>query len=171
MANALALALRIEPGEGRPLAYLLVHSFFVGIALVSFYAASSALFLTNYGAGVLPYVYIASAVVSTSLGWVYSRLEKRWALPRLLAGTLFFLFLSVTILRIIQGATAASWPSFALLAWFPLVNALASVVLWDLAGRIFDVRQGKRLYGLISGGKLLASLGGGDSRRRSWSLR
>jgi AAA family ATP:ADP antiporter len=35
---------------------------------------------------------------------------------------------------------------------------MLAVLLWDLAGRMFDVRQGKRLFGLISAGEQLATV-------------
>lgn len=58
----------------------------MGIAIVSFFAASSALFLTEFGAEALPYVYIVFAGVSTLTGGVYARFEKRRSVRTLLAG-------------------------------------------------------------------------------------
>lgn len=159
--NALAAALKVEPGEGVPLFWLIAFSFFAGLVLVSFYAASSALFLATYGSETIPWVYIASAVVSTLAGAVYYRVERRWTPYRLFTGTLLFLFLSIVGFRLGLITTASSWPAFGLLTWFPVVSGLMTVVQWTLAGSVFDVRQGKRLYGLVGGGELLAAVAGG----------
>ena len=159
--GALAAALKVDPGEGKPLAWLVVFSFFAGIVLVSFYAASSALFLSTYGSETIPWVYIASAFVATGAGAVYYRVERRWAPYRLFSGTLLFIFLSIAGLRMGLMMTDRPWPAFGLLTWFPVISGLMTVVQWTLAGSVFDVRQGKRLFGLVGGGQLLASMAGG----------
>ncbi len=161
--NALAQALNIEPGEGRPLVLLLGHSFFMGIAIVSFFAASSALFLAAFSPEALPYVYIVSAGVSTLTGGIYSRFEKRLPISTLLTGTLVFLLVSVCAFRLSLGATDARWPAFGLMVWHIVLCALFNVEFWGLAGRLFNVRQGKRLFGLVGAGEMVASFIGGLS--------
>lgn len=159
--NALSRAMNIEPGEGWPLTLLMAHSFFVGIVIVTFFAASSALFLTEFGSETLPYVYIASAIISTLTGSVYSRFEKWLSIRKLLTGTLLFLLLSVTVFRLSLWFTDAYWPAFGLMAWFTVLNALLSVEFWGLTGRLLDVRQAKRLFGLVASGEMVASVIGG----------
>lgn len=159
--NPVLAAMKIEPGEGTPLAWLVAFSFFAGLVLVSFYAASSALFLSTYGSETIPWVYIASAFVSTIAGAAYYRVERRWTPYHLFSGTLLFLFLSIAGFRLALNTTDQSWPAFGLLTWFPVVGGLMTVVQWTLAGSVFDVRQGKRLFGLVGGGELLAAVAGG----------
>ena len=159
--GVLSVALKIEPGEGRPLAWLVAFSFFAGIVQVSFYAASSALFLSTYSSETIPWVYIASAFVATAAGAIYYRVERRWDSFRLLTGTLLFILLSIAGLRMGLASTNLPWPAFGLLTWFPVISGLMSVIQWTLAGSVFDVRQGKRLFGLVGGGELLASVVGG----------
>jgi len=156
-----ATALRIEPGESTALIWLVAFSFFAGIVQVSFYAASSALFLATYDTTTIPWVYIASAVVATLAGAIYYRVERLWSPNRLLTGTLLFVLVSILVLRVGLMTTDKPWPAFGLLTWFPVVGGLISVVMWTLAGSVFDVRQGKRLFGLVGGGELLASVVGG----------
>ena len=157
----LAAALKVEPGEGKPLGWLFAFSFFVGIVLVSLYTASSALFLSTYGSETIPWVYILSAFVATATGAVYYRVERRWSSSRLFSGTLLLIFLSIVGFRLGLQMTDHPWPTFGLLTWFPVVSGLMSVIQWTLAGSVFDVRQGKRLFGLVGAGELLASVVGG----------
>ncbi|MDA0748069.1 MAG: Npt1/Npt2 family nucleotide transporter, partial [bacterium] len=133
----------------------------MGIAIVSYFAASTALFLTEFGSESLPYVYIASAVVSTLTGVVYARFEKKLPIQKLLVGTLSFLLLSVSVFRVGIQLTDARWPAFCLMAWYTVLHALLSVEFWGLASRLFDVRQGKRLFGLLGAGEMIASVTGG----------
>jgi hypothetical protein len=102
--------------------------------------------------------YIASAFVATIAGVIYYRVERRWAPYRLLTGTLFFIFVSIVSLRMGLMTTDSPWPAFGLLTWFPVISGLMTVVLWTLAGSIFDVRQGKRLFGLVGGASCLPAL-------------
>ena len=50
----------IRSGEQRSTALMLVHSFFMGISTVFFETAASALFLAQFEATALPFVYLAA---------------------------------------------------------------------------------------------------------------
>jgi AAA family ATP:ADP antiporter len=161
--NPIAIALNVEPGEGGRLALLFTQSFFVGIVLVSFYTASSALFLSTYGSGKIPHMYVAAAVISTIIGSVYTWFQKSRGTSASVFATSLFLLVIVISFRFSLGRQANDIASFGLLAWYPVIYALLAVILWHSAGRLFDVRQGKRLFGLIGAGELLASVLGGLS--------
>ena len=161
--NRVALALNVEPGEGGRLALLWTQSFVMGIALVSFYAASSALFLSAYGSDRLPHMYITAAVVSTLFGLAYARFLKRNSPAAILVGTSVAMLIMIVGLRVSLDTADGIWPRLLLRACYPLLQAMLAVLLWDLAGRLFDVRQGKRLFGLIGAGEQLATVLGGVS--------
>jgi len=57
----------------------------------------------------------------------------------------------------------AGWPVAALMIWFEVVWALTSLEFWGLAGRLMNLRQGKRLFGLIGSGDMVATVIGGFS--------
>lgn len=152
---------KVEPGEGGPLALMLGHSFFAGISLVSFYVASTALFLSAFSADVLPYVYLTSAVVGPLAGWVYSRCEKLVSFQALLSGTLIFLIISVLWLRLSLEMEDPRLAAFGLLVWYSVLFALINVELWGAAGRLFTLQQGKRLFGLVATGEIVAATMGG----------
>lgn len=156
-------ALNVQPGEGRPLALLLLHSFFTGLAIVSFYTASSALFLHQFSVELLPFVYIGSAITSTAAGWMYGMGRRRFPGGRLLAGILLFLLLTVLAFRLALALSLSPWTTFGLLVWYTTLQALTHVEFWGLAGQLFNVRQAKRLFGLAGSGELLASFLGGLS--------
>ena len=56
----------IRPGEGKLVALMVAHSFFVGITISLLYTAASALFLGTFEARLLPYVYILTAIIGIS---------------------------------------------------------------------------------------------------------
>ncbi|MDP6041171.1 MAG: Npt1/Npt2 family nucleotide transporter, partial [Candidatus Latescibacteria bacterium] len=45
-----------------------------------------------------------------------------------------------------------------MLVWFTVLTALIHVAFWGLATRLLDVRQGKRLFGLVGAGEMVASV-------------
>ena len=60
----------------------------------------------------------------------------------------------------------ASWVALGLAIWNSVVGVLTGLVFWGLAGRIFDVRQAKRLFGLVGSGEAVAGVIAGASA--SW---
>ncbi len=150
--------LDINEGEERPLGLLLIYAFFMGVTLASFFAASSGLFLVSFTSGALPYVYITAAIVSGLTGGLFALLKERLSLTGLLYATQVFLLASVLIFWLGLQSARSDWATFSILAWFTVISALNNVALWGLAGQLFDVRQGKRLFGLVGAGEMGASV-------------
>jgi CRP-like cAMP-binding protein/HEAT repeat protein/ATP/ADP translocase len=153
--------LNIRLGEGGLVLALLLLYFWLSIASVLTQAAGFALFLGQYGASTLPFVYMAIALVLSPVVFVYLKLADRLTLPRLLTlnlGVLLFVGIALRLGLVLPGA---SWLVFALPVWCQGLANLSSVPFWTLAGRLFDVRQGKRLFGLIAVGSWVAAISGG----------
>ena len=139
---------------------MLAHSFAMGAATVFFETAASALFLARFGASALPYVYVAAAVLNTATGAVYARVQDRVPFPRLMTGTLWFLLVSVAALRVGLGLSAAAWLIFLLLVWYRALSILTDLEYWAVAARLYDVRQAKRLFGIVGSGEVVARIAG-----------
>lgn len=162
--------LNLRQGEARPVFLLLAFSFLQGLAQVYFETASMALYLDRWGGEeFLPFVYMGSAVLSLIVGFVYHRLEGTLNFSRLLLLTMAALVVVVLALRIgfayygyehFWGGKAAA---FVVVIWAEVVVMLNGIVFWNLAGRLLNLRQGKRLFGLASTGEVLAYIVGGVS--------
>ena len=139
---------------------MLAHSFAMGAATVFFETAASALFLAHFGASALPYVYVAAAVLNTATGAVYARVQDRVPFSRLMTGTLWFLLVSVAALRVGLGMSAAAWLIFLLLVWYRALSILTDLEYWAVAARLYDVRQAKRLFGIVGSGEVVARIAG-----------
>lgn len=135
---------------------LLGQAFCMGLALYAFYVAANALFLAEFGAQMIPYVYIAAAALIASMGVIWSRMQARVSFNALLTGTLGLLMATVLALRLGLTLTSAAWLVFAVMVWLRLLWVMGNLVLFALAGRLFSVRQGKRLFPLISAAAVLA---------------
>ncbi len=157
----LASLFNIEPGEGRLVALMLAHSFFIGGARIFLRTAGYALFLVEHGAQALPYVYIGIGAVAALLSFAYLKLSERLSFSKLLLANVGLLLLSLLGFRLGLGMTAARWLTFALPIWYEVLWTLTNLEFFGLAGRLFNVRQAKRLSGLIGAGGQVAIIVGG----------
>jgi HEAT repeat protein len=153
----------IQAGEGRSVSLMMAHSFFMGLSTVFFETAASALFLSRFGAATLPYVYLAAAALNTVTGLFYTTIQSRVSFKSLMTGTLIFLLVTTAALRGGLLITDAGWLMFALLVWYRVISILTDLEYWAVAARLYDVRQAKRLFGLVGSGEVVARISGAFS--------
>jgi HEAT repeat protein len=161
--SALLGWLGVQEGERRSASLMTLHSLFMGFSTVLFETAASALFLHDFGAAALPWVYIAAAVLNTVTGVAYSAVRQRVSFGALMAGTVLFLLVSVAGLRGALALTGAPWLSFVLLVFYRVLSILTDLEYWATAARLYNVRQAKRLFGLVGSGEVVARIVGAFS--------
>ncbi len=159
----LLTTLGVEPSETRPVTLLMALYFFLGVAIVLNQTVAFALFISTYGPQMLPYAYLITAVGAALAAFVYLRLGTRLSFPTLLSTNLLFLIGASLIYRwgLSLTGVAASMAIFGLPLWFQVVTNLGNLAFWALTGSLFTVRQGKRLFGLVSTGNWIATIAGG----------
>jgi ATP/ADP translocase/HEAT repeat protein len=161
LRSSLATLFPVRPDEVKPLGLLLLLSFFKGLAAVFFDAPANTLFITHFGSDLLPFVYLCAAGSSLVLGFAYARLGSSFAPSKVLRITLGLLLLSILLFYIALLLTKAKWLIMGLMIWKEALFMLGNIVMWASAGYLFNVRQGKRLFGLVASGGILASIIGG----------
>jgi ATP/ADP translocase len=154
--NKLLSLFNVEPGEGRLVWLLLLNYFLLGAAFNFTQTAAFTLFLVKFDAQSLPYVYIANAVVASLITFIYLKLGERLSFSKLLVFNLAFLLLVVGAFRLGLALSGAGWLVFSLPVLFQVLVNLGNIEFWTLAGRLFNVRQGKRLFGLVGSGLWVA---------------
>jgi len=155
MARGLYKSLNIETGEETSVLLLIFQSVFFGIFYGTFDISAHALFLEVYPATMIPRVYIISGLTGIILTSVYSFFQAR---------TRFKVF-AIVNLSLTAVVTALLWYGFNLTSQKIIVfivfvmmgplNILALLGFWGTVGRIFTLRQGKRLFGLIDTGQII----------------
>jgi HEAT repeat protein len=161
MLDTISKAFNIYPGEARLVSLMLLYSFSLGIVKTYFLTAASALFLEQFDSATLSYVFIAAGLVIVVLGTVNARLQARLAPPVLLVALLGFLVALVLAAWLGVALSQAGWLVFSLLVLYRITYSLSTFAYWSLAGYLFDVRQGKRLFGMIDTGEMIARILGG----------
>ncbi len=153
------MLIRIEAGEGRAILALMAINVASGIANCLVLSAAFALFFQRFAAEQLAIVYVANAGVIVAASAVFLRLSRRFAIGAALGGLSAALALLAWIVAVLLQLSAPDWLIFALPILFQLMFVLGNLVIWNLAGRLFDVRQGRRLFGLVNTGYWIGAVG------------
>ncbi len=154
-------ALSIEKGEGTSVALMMAQSFFLGAFIMTFQISANAMFLKEVGGDSLTLAYLISGIMGMTLTLIFSFLQKR--IP--------FRILAIATYLIVAVSTIGLWWSFHYhifsdyhLVYFvflivgPFIALVAYITFWGVMGRIFNLKQAKRLFGLIDSGQILAMI-------------
>lgn len=124
----------------------------LGVSTALLIVSATSLFLSTYGAELLPYVYIVVALAGVVTASAMTRVQRHLSL----AG------LATAVLAVVAGIMVAGWAALALggLAWatFPLVVLVflwiptGFVLVGAQAGRLLDVQQLKAWFPRIAAG-------------------
>jgi len=160
LRERIASAVGIRAGE-----YLEATAlFFYLMLVVASYTVSKtvrdALYISEYGALNLPYVYIAIAVLVGIFVSIYLRLAARIRQPVLLSLTLAF-FLSNVVLFWWLSTYELRWLYAVIYIWAGIFGVIAPMQVWMLANFVLTTRQAKRLFGFVGAGGVMGGIAGG----------
>ena len=169
--NRLARSLNVAAGEGRPVVFLFIHTFFQGVVIAFYNTGANALFLEQFRDDqqflfiegdyrhFLPIGYIASAALGFVVANAYRKVERRTSFKHLLLGSFGFLLISVGALSVISLGEQSPLLAFVIFMWYGgTLMTLPQLVYQGLTDRFFNLRQGKRLLGMISNGGTLSNI-------------
>jgi hypothetical protein len=158
--------LRPEEGERT----LLMFAFYTATSVgwLWFEYSTVALFLDKYGAKWLPVIYIASAAMCAALGVLYSWLQTILPMRTVLVAIAILAALPLLFLRLALGIDyldgfIALATVFLLRLWTDAVEVLNDLNSQVAANQLFNIREIKRTYPLISSGLLVADVIAGFS--------
>jgi len=150
--------LNLKKGEGGLIFLPIIYSFFTGTALAFFVTSATSLFLSSFERDMLPLAFIAAGILVWLSGLLYSYFQKQVKYTKVLTGGLLLLLISVIAFFSFYISTSSVIAIFLLYAWIRVFAYVHAITFWGLAGRIFSLRQGKRVFGLITGGEVFASI-------------
>ncbi|WP_414543423.1 MFS transporter [Nostoc sp. CCY0012] len=157
--------LRPEEGERT----WLMFAFYTTVSIGLRWAEDStvALFLDEYGAGPLPWMYIASAFMSVGLVVVYSWLQRifplRWVIVAIAPCMVLPLILIVSLRGNIHISYLTVILVFLLRLWVDALYVINDLNTSIVANQLFNIREIKRTYPLVSSGLLVADVISGFS--------
>ncbi len=133
-------------------------------------ATASALFLEHFSADNLPFIYLSSTLLSVFLGFLYGLMQSfiplRWVivLVSLMMAIPVFLFRQGLMLPAgvaIGGFVAFKAVVLCMRLWLQVVYVLNDLNTTITANQLFNVRELRRTYPLISSGVLVADAASG----------
>ncbi|OFX83941.1 MAG: hypothetical protein A2W99_03715 [Bacteroidetes bacterium GWF2_33_16] len=152
------LLLNIEEKEKTSVLLFLIQSVFLGIFYGAFDVGAHALFLNVFPASMIPKAYVISGIVGIVLTTIYARIQSRYKFSFLALVNLLFITIVIILLRGLFEITESPWVVFIVFIMMGPLNILAMLGFWGSAGRLFTLRQGKRLFGLIDTGQIFGAI-------------
>lgn len=134
--------------------------FFQGAGITFFFSAEFPHFLEKFPVYQLPWVMIISAFLLWLTGFIYAKLEHSIPFKPFNIGMIFIMAISMLFVRIGNAVFTGDWFDYFSLAWFYVLYLLNNLGFWGIVAQLFDIRQSKRLFGVVSSGEILAKLFG-----------
>ena len=165
----ISLNLRSEEVE-RTLLMFVVYTL-TSVGLIWLELSTVSIFLDEYGADKLPWIYIGSAGVGSGLGFVYSWLQKIMPLRRVIVVILLLMAVPLFLFRFgigidnieIAGLSLAFLTTFMMWLWVEACYLLNDLNTSITGNQLFNIREIKRTYPIISSGFLVAGVISGFS--------
>ena len=152
--NKILQILQIKQNELKPSAILFLYSFFLVGVIITSKTVRDSFFLSRFDKSLLPFMYILTALIMwKGVGFIQKILKGNSLLKQNIIlhgcfalGTILFIFFNKGLFVPI------------LYLWVEVVTALMGMKFWELATNVFNNRQGKRLFGIITAGGSLSGV-------------
>jgi len=148
--------LNVRNSEWRVVSQLFWLQFFMGTGIAFFFTASFSHFLEKFSASQLAWVMIISSPLLFVTGWVFNKFEHRFHLTKVGTAVIILMAASILILQLASNLINADWFYYLIFAWYYVLYLASNLCFWSITSTLFDVRQSKRLFAVISGGDIPA---------------
>jgi len=148
--------LNVRPSEWKVVSQLFWLQFFMGTGIAFFFTASFSHFLEEFSASQLAWVMILSSPLLFITGWIFNKFEHHFNLTRVGTIVIIFMAASILILQISSKLIKADWFDYLIFAWYYVLYLASNLCFWSITSTLFDVRQSKRLFAVISAGDIPA---------------
>ena len=148
--------LNVRPSEWKVVSQLFWLQFFMGTGIAFFFTASFSHFLEKFPASQLGWVMIVSSPLLFLTGWVFTKFEHRFHLTRVGTIVIILMAISILTLQLSSNWIKGNWFYYLTFAWYYVLYLASNLCFWSITSTLFDVRQSKRLFAVISGGDIPA---------------
>jgi hypothetical protein len=166
--------LNLRSEEAERTVFMFAFYAVTSIGLVWLEAISADLFLSTYKAEGLPWIYMVSAGLGSGLSFFYSRLQRYLPLRRVIVVIAVLMALPLLLFWAGLGSQAVYtlpiWQVgvvgvtvFLMRLWVEAINVLNELNTAITANQLFNIREIKRTYPIISSGILVADVVSGFS--------
>ncbi|GAB4015267.1 hypothetical protein GCM10028773_04680 [Spirosoma koreense] len=128
----------------------------LGIGTILIYVAANAILLENHPESSLPIAYVASAMAMIVTGRLYAYFEHHLVLHSLAVRVLLAVVVMTLIVGVLVVVGHSVAAAVAIMAGYRIIYLLTNLEFWGVSAVVFDTRQSKRLFGVISSGDMPA---------------
>lgn len=151
----------VRPGDFRRIGLMAGFLFFLLAANNVIKVVRDSLFLSRFPITQLPYVYLMAAAIAGAVITIYSRYTSRLSLSQVILGTHAFIISNVIIFWLLIAFYDFGWVLYAFYMWSAIVGLVVVAQFWTLANDMFNSREGKRLFGILTAAGTLGAMTGG----------
>ncbi len=155
MSKALLSILNVVEGEEKRVLLLLGYGFFMGVFLAAYKIVATTLFLANLSEYIRE-AFFVSGVLGVVTTLTYASLQNRVKYSRLIVFNILSIIIFVALVRVMFEYYNSQWLAFILFIMLGPITSLLLLGFWGVFGRLFDLRQSKRIIGGIDSGQLTA---------------
>jgi len=148
--------LGIRPEEGRTVGLFFLHNFLLGIGTILVYVAANVILLENQPERNLPLAYGVAALAMVAAGQVYAHYEHHLGLQRVAVRVLLAVVVLMAVIGVLVAVGHSVWAAVAIMTGYRVIYLLTNLEFWGVSAVVFDVRQGRRLFSVISSGDMPA---------------
>ena len=146
----------IKASETRTVGLFLLHNFLLGIGSILVYVAANVLLLEHDPERSLPLGYVAGAGAMMAVGKAYTYFEHHYLLKKLAVRVLLAVVALTGVLGVLVVVGHSVAAAVAIMAGYRVIYLLTNLEFWGVSAVVFDVRQSKRLFSIISSGDMPA---------------
>lgn len=158
MNQTILKLLNIKPTEVWLVKNLFILNLFQSIGMAMLFTLSNALFLAQFDVSELPRIYMLSAIILLLANFIYAKLEHKIPIQKLILYVLLLAVVSILLLRLMIYRMHYEFAPVLLLIWYQVIYLLCGNSFWALAAQVFDVRESKRTFSILSAGDTPAKL-------------
>jgi AAA family ATP:ADP antiporter len=155
MIKGLLSILNVVEGEEKPVLLILGYGFFMGVFLAAYKIVATTLFLDNLNEYIRE-AFFVSGLLGVLTTWLYAVIQNRVHYSRLIIFNIISILLFITGFWVLFLFYDNKWFFFALFVMLGPITSLLVLGFWGIFGRLFDLRQSKRIIGGIDSGQLTA---------------
>ncbi|SHJ81338.1 Cyclic nucleotide-binding domain-containing protein [Hymenobacter daecheongensis DSM 21074] len=149
-------SLGIRPDEGKTVWLFFLHNFLLGIGTILVYVSANVILLENNPERNLPLAYGVAALAMMVVGRVYTYYEHHLLLQKLAVRVLLAVVALTGVLGVLVVVGHSVAAAVAIMAGYRVIYLLTNLEFWGVSAVVFDVRQGRRLFSIISSGDMPA---------------
>jgi len=155
MIKGLLSILNVVEGEEKPVLLLLGYGFFMGVFLAAYKIVATTLFL-NQLSEYIREAFFVSGLLGVLTTLLYATLQNRVRYSKLIIFNIISIFIFIAFARGMFLYYDSPWLVFVLFVMLGPITSLLVLGFWGIFGRLFDLRQSKRIIGGIDSGQLTA---------------